>query len=63
MIYKISKVIVLYGSGNIGKTTTLRMVIDMLNKVELSYSRKDVRTTCHYKGKIVDITAWGDKKI
>lgn len=31
---KTSKVIVLYGSGNIGKTTTLRMVIDMLNRAE-----------------------------
>ena len=36
------------------------MVIDMLNRAELSYSRKDVRTTCRYKGKIVDITTWGD---
>lgn len=45
---KTSKIIVLYGSGNIGKTTTLCMMIDMLNGAELSYSRKDVRTTCHY---------------
>lgn len=59
---KTSKVIVLYGSGNIGKTTTLRMVIDMLNRDELSYSRKDVRTTCHYNGKIVDIATWGDNR-
>lgn len=59
---KTSKIIVLYGSGNIGKTTTLCMMIDMLNGAELSYSRKDVRTTCHYKGKIVDITTYGDNK-
>ena len=55
-------IIALSGRGSIGKTRTLRMVIDMLNGVELTYEKHDIRTTCHYHGKTICVTTPGDNK-
>ena len=54
------KIIVLYGRGDIGKTSTLRMVTDMLEGKPLSYSRKDVREVYSYNEKKVVVTSYGD---
>lgn len=40
------KIIVLYGRGNLGKTRTLRMVIDILNGEPISYTTSDALTIC-----------------
>lgn len=53
-------IIALSGRASIGKTRTLRMVIDMLNGVELTYEKCDTRTTCHYHGKTICVTTPGD---
>ena len=53
-------IIALSGRASIGKTRTLRMVIDMLNGVELTYEKHDTRTTCHYHGKTICVTTPGD---
>ena len=53
-------IIALSGRGSIGKTRTLRMVIDLLNGVDLSYEKRDARTTCHYHGKTICVTTPGD---
>lgn len=54
------KIIVLYGRGDIGKTSTLRMVTDMLEGKPLSYSRIDVREVYSYNEKKVVVTSYGD---
>ena len=55
-------IIALSGRGSIGKTRTLRMVIDMLNGIELTYEKHDIRTTCHYHGKTICVTTPGDNR-
>lgn len=54
------KIIVLYGRGEIGKTSTLRMVSDKLEGLPLSYSKSDIRCYYQYLGKKIDVTTWGD---
>lgn len=56
------KIIVLFGRGVIGKTRTLRMVIDKLEGKPLSYSTTDIRHVAFCKGKKVIITTWGDNE-
>lgn len=55
------KIIVLYGRGNLGKTRTLRMVIDILNGEPISYTTNDAQTICHYNDKTIAVATKGDK--
>lgn len=55
-----NKLIVLYGRGNLGKTRTLRMVIDMLNCEPISNAKYDVQAICHYNGKNIAVATRGD---
>lgn len=52
----------MYGRGEIGKTRTLRMVLDLINGVDFSYAIDDIRATCTYNNQVVDITTWGDNR-
>ena len=54
------KIIVLYGRGNLGKTRTLRMVIDILNGEPISYTTNDAQTICHYNDKTIAVATKGD---
>lgn len=54
------KIIVLYGHGNLGKTRTLRMVIDILNGEPISYTTSDAQTICHYNDLIIAFATKGD---
>lgn len=54
------KIIVLYGRGNLGKTRTLRMVIDKLNHESISYATCDIQTICHHNAQTIAIATKGD---
>ena len=54
------KIIVLYGRGNLGKTRTLRMVIDKLNHESISYATCDKQTICHHNDQTIAIATKGD---
>lgn len=54
------KIIVLYGRGNLGKTRTLRMVIDKLNGESISNAKYDTQTICHYNDKTIAVATKGD---
>lgn len=54
------KIIVLYGRGNLGKTRTLRMVIDRLNNAPISYATCDIQTICRHNDQIIAIATKGD---
>lgn len=53
-------IIALSGRASIGKTRTLRMVIDILKGIDLTFEKRDTRTTCHYHGKTICVTTPGD---
>lgn len=57
---RLHKIIVLYGRGNLGKTRTLRMVIDQLNGESISYATRDTKTICHYNDQTIAIATKGD---
>lgn len=57
---RLHKIIVLCGRGNLGKTRTLRMVIDQLNGESISYATRDTKTICHYKDQTIAIATKGD---
>lgn len=54
------KIIVLYGRGNLGKTRTLRMVIDILNGEPISYTTNDTQAICHYNDLTIAVATKGD---
>ena len=54
------KIIVLCGRGNLGKTRTLRMVIDILNGEPISYTTSDAQTICHYNDLTIAVATKGD---
>ena len=54
------KIIVLYGRGNLGKTRTLRMVIDILNGEPISYTTSDTQAICHYNDLTIAVATKGD---
>ena len=54
------KIIVLYGRGNLGKTRTLRMVIDKLNHESISYATCDIQTICHHNAQTIAVATKGD---
>ena len=54
------KIIVLNGRGNLGKTRTLRMVIDKLNHESISYATCDIQTICHHNAQTIAIATKGD---
>lgn len=54
------KIIVLCGRGNLGKTRTLRMVIDKLNGEPISYATCDIQTICRHNDQIIAIATKGD---
>lgn len=54
------KIIVLYGRGNLGKTRTLRMVIERLNHESISYATCDIQTICHHNDKTIVVATKGD---
>lgn len=58
--YELPQIIVLYGRGNLGKTRTLRMVIDILNGEPISYTTSDALTICHYNDKTIAVATKGD---
>lgn len=55
-------IVVLYGRGNVGKTSTLRILSDILLGLPVSYSPDDVRLVCYYRGLKVAIATWGDNE-
>lgn len=57
---RLHKIIVLCGRGNLGKTRTLRMVIDKLNGESISYATRDTKTICHYNDQTIAIATKGD---
>lgn len=57
---RLHRIIVLCGRGNLGKTRTLRMVIDKLNGESISYATRDTKTICHYKDQTIAIATKGD---
>lgn len=57
---RLHKIIVLSGRGNLGKTRTLRMVIDKLNGESISYATRDTKTICHYNDQTIAIATKGD---
>lgn len=57
---KLHKIIVLYGRGNLGKTRTLRMVIDILNHESISYATCDIQTICHHNAQTIAVATKGD---
>lgn len=54
------KIIVLYGRGNLGKTRTLRMVIDKLNGESISNAKYDTQAICHYNDLTIAVATKGD---
>ena len=54
------KIIVLYGRGNLGKTRTLRMVIDQLNGEPISNAKYDTLAICHYNDLTIAVATKGD---
>ncbi len=54
------KIIVLNGRGNLGKTRTLRMVIDILNGEPISNAKYDTQTICHYNDLTIAVATKGD---
>lgn len=54
------KIIVLCGRGNLGKTRTLRMVIDILNGEPISYTTSDTQAICHYNDLTIAVATKGD---
>lgn len=54
------KIIVLYGRGNLGKTRTLRMVIDKLNGEPISNAKYDTQAICHYNDLTIAVATKGD---
>ena len=54
------KIIVLYGRANLGKTRTLRMVIDKLNDEPISNVKYDTQTICHYNDLTIAVATRGD---
>ena len=54
------KIIVLYGRGNLGKTRTLRMVIDRLNHESISYATCDIQTICRHNDQTIAVATKGD---
>lgn len=61
-LLEMKKIIVLFGRGEIGKTRTLRMVVDKLEEKPLSYSIADIRTVIQSQEKKVVVTTWGDNE-
>lgn len=57
---RLHRIIVLCGRGNLGKTRTLRMVIDKLNDESISYATRDTKTICHYNDQTIAIATKGD---
>lgn len=57
---RLHRIIVLCGRGNLGKTRTLRMVIDKLNGESISYATRDTKTICHYNDQTIAIATKGD---
>lgn len=57
---RLYRIIVLCGRGNLGKTRTLRMVIDKLNGESISYATRDTKTICHYNDQTIAIATKGD---
>lgn len=57
---RLHRIIVLCGRGNLGKTRTLRMVIDKLNGESISYATRDTKTICHYNDQTIVIATKGD---
>ena len=56
-------IFVLFGKGNCGKTTTLRLLIDLLSSSQqLPQNKADVRVIVEYKGKYIYISTYGDVK-
>ena len=54
------KIIVLNGRGNLGKTRTLRMVIDILNGEPISNAKYDTQTICHYNDLTIAVATKAD---
>ena len=54
------KIIVLCGRGNLGKTRTLRMVVDRLNHEPISYATCDLQTICRHNDKTIAVATKGD---
>lgn len=54
------KIIVLYGRGNLGKTRTLRIVIDKLNGEPISNAKYDTQAICHYNDLTIAVATKGD---
>lgn len=57
---RLHRIIVLCGRANLGKTRTLRMVIDKLNGESISYATRDTKTICHYNDQTIAIATKGD---
>lgn len=57
---RLHRIIVLCGRGNLGKTRTLRMIIDKLNGESISYATRDTKTICHYNDQTIAIATKGD---
>ena len=57
---RLHRIIVLCGRGNLGKTRTLRIVIDKLNGESISYATRDTKTICHYNDQTIAIATKGD---
>lgn len=54
------KIIVLYGRGYLGKTRTLRMVVDRLNHEPISYATCDIQTICRHYDQTIAVATKGD---
>ena len=64
---KPEKVIVLWGNGNCGKTTTIKIVIDLLKQsggkeTVLQQGKKDVTSVINWNGKTIGICTVGDAR-
>lgn len=59
-LMNLRKIIVLYGRANLGKTRTLRMVIDQLNGEPISNAMFDAQTVCRYNGQTIAVATRGD---
>ena len=57
---RLHRIIVLCGRANLGKTRTLRTVIDKLNGESISYATRDTKTICHYNDQTIAIATKGD---
>lgn len=54
------KMIVLFGRGNIGKTSTLCLLQDLLCGNPLGTQKRDCRKVIEYRNRKVAIASWGD---